>query len=208
MPLAGISGDVAGRHFAVHRAVTVGQFCVDRRVVDSRRARCRDATRRAHDAVVSTELRGSAAHRVQRLDRARGVAQTAAAQCRHDAVPDRENHRRRSNGDLETGKWAPDVASTHATRHRDWCARRPASAILTLALTTARLYACEWHTEGTVCWRASVQAGQCAAAKPAAGETTYQAVDVATSVMPCDSSQRSASIAALQPSAAAVTAWR
>ena len=31
---------------------------------------------------------------------------------------------------------------------------------------------------------------------------------VADSVMPWDSSQRSASIAALQPSAAAVTAWR
>jgi hypothetical protein len=37
---------------------------------------------------------------------------------------------------------------------------------------------------------------------------TYQAVEVAASVMPCASSQRSASIAALQPSAAAVTAWR
>ena len=36
----------------------------------------------------------------------------------------------------------------------------------------------------------------------------YQAVVVAASVMPSDSSQRSASMAALQPSAAAVTAWR
>src|SRR4029079_16175222 len=36
----------------------------------------------------------------------------------------------------------------------------------------------------------------------------YQAVAVAASVIPSDSSQRSASIAALQPSAAAVTAWR
>jgi hypothetical protein len=36
----------------------------------------------------------------------------------------------------------------------------------------------------------------------------YQAVAVLASVIPCDSSQRSASIAALQPSAAAVTAWR
>jgi branched-subunit amino acid ABC-type transport system permease component len=35
-----------------------------------------------------------------------------------------------------------------------------------------------------------------------------QAVDVAASVIPCDSSQRSASIAALHPSAAAVTACR
>ena len=38
--------------------------------------------------------------------------------------------------------------------------------------------------------------------------SAYHAVDVAASAMPCDSSQRSASIAALQPSAAAVTAWR
>ena len=37
---------------------------------------------------------------------------------------------------------------------------------------------------------------------------SYHAVAVAASVMPCDSSQRSASIAALQPSAAAVTACR
>jgi hypothetical protein len=36
----------------------------------------------------------------------------------------------------------------------------------------------------------------------------YHAVAVETSVIPSDSSQRSASIAALQPSAAAVTAWR
>jgi hypothetical protein len=36
----------------------------------------------------------------------------------------------------------------------------------------------------------------------------YQAVAVAASLIPSDSSQRSASIAALQPSAAAVTAWR
>ena len=36
----------------------------------------------------------------------------------------------------------------------------------------------------------------------------HQAVEVTASVMPCASSQRSASIAALQPSAAAVTAWR
>ena len=36
----------------------------------------------------------------------------------------------------------------------------------------------------------------------------HQAVAVAASVMPCDSSQRSASMAALQPSAAAVTACR
>ena len=36
----------------------------------------------------------------------------------------------------------------------------------------------------------------------------YQAVAVDVSAMPCDSSQRSASIAALQPSPAAVTAWR
>jgi hypothetical protein len=36
----------------------------------------------------------------------------------------------------------------------------------------------------------------------------YQAVVVAASVMPSDSSHRSASMAALQPSAAAVTAWR
>ena len=36
----------------------------------------------------------------------------------------------------------------------------------------------------------------------------YQAVRVATSVMPWASSQRSASMAALQPSAAAVTAGR
>jgi len=36
----------------------------------------------------------------------------------------------------------------------------------------------------------------------------YQAVRVATSVMPWASSQRSASMAALQPSAAAVTACR
>lgn len=36
----------------------------------------------------------------------------------------------------------------------------------------------------------------------------HQAVEVAASVIPCASSQRSASIAALQPSAAAVTAWR
>ena len=40
------------------------------------------------------------------------------------------------------------------------------------------------------------------------GDRTYQAVVVAASVMPSDSSQRSASMAALQPSAAAVTAWR
>ena len=37
---------------------------------------------------------------------------------------------------------------------------------------------------------------------------SYQAVAVAASVMPSASSQRSASMAALQPSAAAVTAWR
>lgn len=37
---------------------------------------------------------------------------------------------------------------------------------------------------------------------------SYQAEAVATSAMPSDSSQRSASIAALHPSAAAVTAWR
>ncbi len=37
---------------------------------------------------------------------------------------------------------------------------------------------------------------------------SYQAVAVAASAMPCDSSQRSASMAALQPSAAAVMAWR
>ena len=36
----------------------------------------------------------------------------------------------------------------------------------------------------------------------------YQAEADAASVMPWDSSQRSASMAALQPSAAAVTAWR
>ena len=36
----------------------------------------------------------------------------------------------------------------------------------------------------------------------------YQAVEVAASVMPWASSQRSASMAALQPSPAAVTAWR
>ena len=36
----------------------------------------------------------------------------------------------------------------------------------------------------------------------------YQAVAVAASVIPSASSQRSASMAALQPSAAAVTAWR
>ena len=41
-----------------------------------------------------------------------------------------------------------------------------------------------------------------------AGRRTHQAVAVAASVMPWASSQRSASIAALQPSAAAVTAWR
>src|SRR6185369_11940623 len=40
------------------------------------------------------------------------------------------------------------------------------------------------------------------------GETTYQAAADAASVMPSDSSQRSASMAALQPSAAAVTACR
>ena len=38
--------------------------------------------------------------------------------------------------------------------------------------------------------------------------TDYQAAAEAASVMPWDSSQRSASMAALQPSAAAVTAWR
>ena len=38
--------------------------------------------------------------------------------------------------------------------------------------------------------------------------SAYHAVDVAASAMPCDSSQRSASMAALHPSAAAVTAWR
>ena len=38
--------------------------------------------------------------------------------------------------------------------------------------------------------------------------TTYQAAADADTVMPSDSSQRSASMAALQPSAAAVTAWR
>ncbi len=36
----------------------------------------------------------------------------------------------------------------------------------------------------------------------------YQAVAVTASAMPSDASQRSASIAALQPSPAAVTAWR
>jgi hypothetical protein len=40
------------------------------------------------------------------------------------------------------------------------------------------------------------------------GAVVYQAVAVEASLMPSDSSQRSASIAALQPSAAAVTAWR
>ena len=39
-------------------------------------------------------------------------------------------------------------------------------------------------------------------------DRAYQAVSVLASVMPCDSSQRSASIAAMQPSPAAVTAWR
>jgi len=42
----------------------------------------------------------------------------------------------------------------------------------------------------------------------ASAPSRYQAVVVAASVMPSDSSQRSASMAALQPSAAAVTAWR
>jgi hypothetical protein len=42
----------------------------------------------------------------------------------------------------------------------------------------------------------------------ARGPPYYQAVAVETSLIPSDSSQRSASIAALQPSAAAVTAWR
>ena len=37
---------------------------------------------------------------------------------------------------------------------------------------------------------------------------SYQAVEVAASVIPSASSQRSASMAALQPSPAAVTAWR
>ena len=41
-----------------------------------------------------------------------------------------------------------------------------------------------------------------------AADARYQAVAVACSVMPWASSQRSASIAALQPSAAAVMAWR
>ena len=45
-------------------------------------------------------------------------------------------------------------------------------------------------------------------ARPSAREGHYQAVAVAASVMPWASSQRSASIAALQPSAAAVTACR
>jgi hypothetical protein len=40
------------------------------------------------------------------------------------------------------------------------------------------------------------------------GGEGYQAPAVLASVMPWDSSQRSASMAALQPSAAAVTAWR
>ena len=40
------------------------------------------------------------------------------------------------------------------------------------------------------------------------GGRRYQAVAVDASAMPSDSSQRSASIAALQPSPAAVTAWR
>ena len=45
-------------------------------------------------------------------------------------------------------------------------------------------------------------------AGPPARERHYQAVAVAASVMPWASSQRSASMAALQPSPAAVTAWR
>ena len=45
-------------------------------------------------------------------------------------------------------------------------------------------------------------------ARRAPTEPLYQAVAVAASVMPWASSQRSASIAALQPSPAAVTAWR
>ena len=47
-----------------------------------------------------------------------------------------------------------------------------------------------------------------AASRGRARAATYQAVVVAASVMPSASSQRSASMAALQPSAAAVTAWR
>ena len=57
--------------------------------------------------------------------------------------------------------------------------------------------------------RAGELAGGRAAAMPAGGRRrAYQAAADAASVMPSDSSQRSASMAALQPSAAAVTAWR
>jgi transposase-like protein len=59
---------------------------------------------------------------------------------------------------------------------------------------------CRRHTEGAVFSEQGLSTR--------ARTTAYQAVEVATSVMPCDSSQRSASMAALQPSAAAVTAWR
>jgi hypothetical protein len=43
---------------------------------------------------------------------------------------------------------------------------------------------------------------------PAGDQRGYQFVAVAASTSPTDASQRSASIAALQPSPAAVTAWR
>ena len=52
--------------------------------------------------------------------------------------------------------------------------------------------------------------GCCAARRgaPRLAGTPYQAVAVVASLIPWASSQRSASIAALQPSPAAVTAWR
>ena len=57
-------------------------------------------------------------------------------------------------------------------------------------------------------WSAASGAAASASAGRRAARPTYQAVAVAASAMPWDSSQRSASIAALQPSPAAVTAWR
>ncbi len=54
-------------------------------------------------------------------------------------------------------------------------------------------------------WGGASRAGR---RTPRADVASYQAVAVWTSVIPSDSSQRSASMAALQPSAAAVTAWR
>ncbi len=59
-------------------------------------------------------------------------------------------------------------------------------------------------TAATAASRGAARGGPCAAAR----EPHYQAVAVAASVIPWASSQRSASMAALQPSPAAVTAWR